>query len=57
MIRLYVKVPQEFMRIIIIIIIIIIILLFWEFSTQALADGFLQESEWQQKPSSLQNSS
>ena len=33
---------------IIIIIIIIIILLFWEFFTSVLADGFSQETVWQQ---------
>ena len=34
----------------------IIILLLFEFFTLALADGFSQEFEWQQVPSSLQNS-
>ena len=32
-------------------------LLLWEFFTPALSDGFSQEFEWQQVPSSLQDSS
>ena len=36
---------------------IIIILLIWKFFTPALADGFSQESEWQQVSSSLEDSS
>ena len=42
---------------IIIIIIIIIIIYSLELFTSALADGFSLESEWQQVPSSLQDSS
>ena len=38
-------------------ILVMIILVIWEFFTAALADDFLQESEWQQVSSSLQDSS
>ena len=35
----------------------VIVLLTWEFFTQALAEGFPLEAEWQQISSSLQDSS
>ena len=38
-------------------IITIIIIIIWEFFPSALTDGFPLESEWQQVPSSLQDSS
>ena len=33
---------------------VLFFLLFWKFSLQRLANGFSQEYEWQQVPSSLQ---
>ena len=45
------------MQVIFYIIIIIIIIHLLELFTSALADGFSQESEWQQVSSSLQDSS
>ena len=55
MTRLYLKIPENVMRIIIIITIVIIYSL--EFFTSALADGLPLELEWQQVLSSLPDSS